>query len=71
MDLQMGAGMDGVTATARIRANGDAGRPAPPVLILTTYDTDADILAAGADPRGRPDRRGQQAPDHPPGLTAG
>lgn len=42
MDLQMGAGMDGVTATRRIRAL-DA---APPVLILTTYDTDADILAA-------------------------
>lgn len=46
MDLQMGAGMDGVTATARIKANGDAGKAAPPVLILTTYDTDADILAA-------------------------
>lgn len=46
MDLQMGAGMDGVTATARIKANGDAGKAAPPALILTTYDTDADILAA-------------------------
>ncbi|WP_139005611.1 response regulator [Arthrobacter crystallopoietes] len=46
MDLQMGAGMDGVTATARIKANGDAGKADPPVLILTTYDTDADILAA-------------------------
>ncbi|WP_433875593.1 response regulator [Sinomonas atrocyanea] len=42
MDLQMGAGMDGVTATSRIRQL--EGRP--PVLILTTYDTDADILAA-------------------------
>lgn len=41
MDLQMGEGMDGVTATRKIR---DAG--GPPVLILTTYDTDADILAA-------------------------
>lgn len=41
MDLQMGAGMDGVTATRRIR---DAA--GPPVLILTTYDSDADILAA-------------------------
>lgn len=41
MDLQMGEGMDGVSATKRIRAL--AG---PPVLILTTYDTDADILAA-------------------------
>ena len=45
MDLQMGAGMDGVTATGRIKA-GEAGEPAPPVLILTTYDSDADILAA-------------------------
>ena len=42
MDLQMGAGMDGVTATAQIRLL----EAAPPVLILTTYDTDADILAA-------------------------
>lgn len=41
MDLQMGAGMDGVTATQRIREAGG-----PPVLILTTYDSDADILAA-------------------------
>jgi len=45
MDLQMGSGMDGVTATEKIKA-GEAGTPAPPVLILTTYDTDADILAA-------------------------
>lgn len=42
MDLQMGAGMDGVTATSQIKLL-DA---APSVLILTTYDTDADILAA-------------------------
>lgn len=42
MDLQMGAGMDGVTATSQIRLLDDP----PPVLILTTYDTDADILAA-------------------------
>ncbi|MCC3274632.1 MULTISPECIES: response regulator [unclassified Arthrobacter] len=41
MDLQMSPGMDGVTATRAIRAAGG-----PPVLILTTYDTDADILAA-------------------------
>ena len=45
MDLQMGQGMDGVTATGKIKA-GEAGTPPPPVLILTTYDTDADILAA-------------------------
>jgi DNA-binding NarL/FixJ family response regulator len=45
MDLQMGTGMDGVTATGRIKA-GEAGRPAPHVLILTTYDSDADILSA-------------------------
>lgn len=45
MDLQMGNGMDGVTATGRIKA-GQGGTPPPPILILTTYDTDADILAA-------------------------
>ncbi|WP_035743424.1 response regulator [Arthrobacter sp. MA-N2] len=45
MDLQMGSGMDGVTATGKIKA-GVAGTPPPPVLILTTYDNDADILAA-------------------------
>jgi DNA-binding NarL/FixJ family response regulator len=42
MDLQMGTGMDGVTATSKIRLMDNS----PPVLILTTYDTDADILAA-------------------------
>lgn len=41
MDLQMGAGLDGAEATRQIRAAGG-----PPVLILTTYDSDADILAA-------------------------
>lgn len=42
MDLQMGTGMDGVRATSEIRAlPGDVR-----VLILTTYDTDADILRA-------------------------
>ncbi|MEU5808432.1 MULTISPECIES: response regulator transcription factor [unclassified Streptomyces] len=42
MDLQFGAGMHGSAATAQITA-----RPgAPRVLVLTTYDTDADILAA-------------------------
>ncbi|GHC75055.1 DNA-binding response regulator [Nocardiopsis terrae] len=42
MDLRMGAGMDGVTAIRRIT---ELDSP-PPVLVLTTYDTDADILAA-------------------------
>lgn len=42
MDLQLGAGMDGVAATSAIRALDDA----PNVLIVTTYDTDADILRA-------------------------
>lgn len=42
MDLQMSPGMDGVTATAEITR----AHPGLPVLILTTYDTDADILAA-------------------------
>lgn len=41
MDLRM-PGMDGVTATAGIKA----GHPDTNVLILTTYDTDADILRA-------------------------
>ena len=40
MDLQMGSGLDGVAATRAIRARDDA----PRVLILTTYDTDADIV---------------------------
>ncbi|MER5492324.1 response regulator transcription factor [Streptomyces sp. NPDC002490] len=40
MDLQLGEGIDGVEATRRISAAG--GR----VLVLTTYDTDADITRA-------------------------
>ena len=39
-DIQM-PGMDGITATRRLKEAGG-----PPVLILTTYDTEADILAA-------------------------
>lgn len=42
MDLQFGNGMGGSQATAIITARPDA----PRVLILTTYDTDVDILAA-------------------------
>ncbi|NLH70630.1 MAG: response regulator transcription factor [Brooklawnia sp.] len=41
MDLQLGAD-DGVTATRALRARD----PGVKVLILTTYDTDADIVAA-------------------------
>ena len=44
MDLRMPR-VDGVAATARIVA-GEAGTPAPRVLILTTYETDDQILAA-------------------------
>ncbi|MEU4799635.1 response regulator transcription factor [Streptomyces sp. NPDC023327] len=42
MDLQFGAGMHGAAATAAITAR----EGAPRVLVLTTYDTEADILAA-------------------------
>jgi DNA-binding NarL/FixJ family response regulator len=40
MDLQLGAGIDGVEATRRIAS------PGAHVLVLTTYDTDADITRA-------------------------
>ena len=39
-DIQM-PGVDGITATKKVTEAGG-----PPVLILTTYDTQADILAA-------------------------
>ncbi|QKW10358.1 response regulator transcription factor [Streptomyces sp. NA04227] len=42
MDLQFGRGMGGAEATARITARPDA----PRVLIVTTYDSDADTLPA-------------------------
>jgi len=42
MDLNLGAGPGGAETTAELR---DLPRP-PRVLILTTYDTEADILAA-------------------------
>ncbi|KQX56990.1 MULTISPECIES: response regulator transcription factor [unclassified Streptomyces] len=42
MDLQFGTGMHGSEATAAITAVPGG----PKVLVLTTYDTDADILAA-------------------------
>ncbi|WP_144881696.1 response regulator [Microbacterium paraoxydans] len=41
-DLRLGAGMDGVQTTAALRALD----PAPAVLILTTFDRDAQILGA-------------------------
>jgi len=41
MDLRM-PGMDGVAATAAIAASGDR----PRVVVVTTYDTDSDILRA-------------------------
>jgi DNA-binding NarL/FixJ family response regulator len=42
MDLQFGSGMQGAEATRRIRES----EGAPHVLVLTNYDTDADILGA-------------------------
>src|SRR5687767_5459626 len=41
MDLRM-PGMDGVTAIGRLKA----GHPEVRVLVLTTYDTDADVVRA-------------------------
>ncbi|MFH8568715.1 response regulator [Streptomyces sp. NPDC017993] len=56
MDLQLGAGIDGIEATRRITAHRAAlsgsssssadPAPGPHVLVLTTYDTDADITRA-------------------------
>jgi DNA-binding NarL/FixJ family response regulator len=60
MDLRMPV-MDGAEATARISAEPDA----PQVLVLTTYDTDADIIRAveaGA--------RGYLLKDAPTGVLA-
>lgn len=42
MDLALGEGVDGVEAIRRIRAV----RPDQPVLVFTTYDTDADVVRA-------------------------
>ncbi|KRE40463.1 response regulator [Knoellia sp. Soil729] len=60
MDLRMPV-MDGAEATARLRAQPDP----PEVLVLTTYDTDADIVRAvesGA--------RGYLLKDTPPAILA-
>ncbi|WP_460061901.1 response regulator [Streptomyces sp. YKOK-I1] len=43
MDLQLGPGTDGVTAIRRLTAEGSSG---PRVLVLTMFDTDADITRA-------------------------
>ena len=42
MDLRFGTGLSGVEATSRIRALPNA----PRVLVVTNYDTDAEILRA-------------------------
>ncbi|HIT77141.1 MAG TPA: response regulator transcription factor [Candidatus Avipropionibacterium avicola] len=42
MDLNLGAGADGVTVTRRLLASADP----PRILVLTTYGTESDILAA-------------------------
>ncbi|MEU6880824.1 response regulator transcription factor [Streptomyces sp. NPDC046712] len=42
MDLQLGPGIDGVEATRRIARTGSGVH----VLVLTTYDTDADVTRA-------------------------
>ncbi|MGR3931912.1 response regulator [Streptomyces sp. BRA346] len=53
MDLQLGDGMDGVEATRRLASGAAAPgtgpapeEPAPRVLVLTMFDTDADIARA-------------------------
>ncbi|MFD3919702.1 response regulator [Streptomyces sp. NPDC058595] len=49
MDLQLGDGMDGVTATRHLLtddAYGSGAAGAPRVLVLTMFDTDADITRA-------------------------
>ncbi|MFE4055418.1 response regulator [Streptomyces sp. NPDC059096] len=47
MDLQLGVGMDGVTATRHLVSGAAYGAgTAPRVLVLTMFDTDADITRA-------------------------
>ncbi|MBO8194659.1 response regulator transcription factor [Streptomyces oryzae] len=45
MDLQLGGGMDGVTATRRLSAR-EGEKSGPRVLVLTMFDTDADVTRA-------------------------
>lgn len=42
MDLAMGAGMDGIEAIRAIRKR----NPSQPIVVFTTYDSDADIVRA-------------------------
>ncbi|MFJ2212565.1 response regulator [Streptomyces sp. NPDC101062] len=47
MDLQLGGGMDGVAATRHLASGAAYGtQAAPRVLVLTMFDTDADITRA-------------------------
>ncbi|MFJ2176326.1 response regulator [Streptomyces sp. NPDC087851] len=47
MDLQLGGGMDGVAATRHLASGAAYGTEAAPrVLVLTMFDTDADITRA-------------------------
>lgn len=48
MDLQLGGGMDGVMTTRHLLSGGgeDPDTPGPRVLVLTMFDTDADITRA-------------------------
>jgi DNA-binding NarL/FixJ family response regulator len=75
MDLQLGTGMDGVEATRRLTSSG--AEEAPRVLVLTMFDTDADIaraVAAGATgyllKAERPDRLFVAIRDAAAGRTA-
>jgi DNA-binding NarL/FixJ family response regulator len=45
MDVRMPE-VDGVQATARLVGDGPAGRPAPKVIVLTTFDLDEYVFAA-------------------------
>lgn len=45
-DLRLGPGLDGVGVTAALQGRGQGQPRGPSVLILTTYDNDADIARA-------------------------
>lgn len=73
MDIQMGGWFDGLEATRRIVAMPDA----PKVLVLTTYDSEADILRAmdagvhGYLPQGVASRRAVRRSAHRRGRGDG